>query len=67
MGSKWIERDEETEIFGKKQFVLNVDQIKFTMVNVIIPPKWEFDIVSQFRKEELYMYKDIKFLLNENS
>lgn len=39
MGSKWIERDEETEIFGKKQFVLNVDQIKFTMVNVIIPPK----------------------------
>lgn len=24
MGSKWIERDEETEIFGKKQFVLNV-------------------------------------------
>lgn len=39
IGSKWIERDEETEIFGKKQFVLNVDQIKFTMVNVIIPPK----------------------------
>lgn len=44
----WIEEDEEREIFGKKQFVLNVDRIKFTVVNVIIPPKWEFDIVSQF-------------------